>query len=96
MLDQAETPEPGSVLTEMEAQAEKVAEAANALLGLQGEVRDSEIAEWNSNLKAIEEQLFEILQQQAKNGISDDLAPILEEIRECFELKVAPEAAAEG
>lgn len=83
------------VITKMDDQLAKVLSAAQKILTLEGEVRDAEIAEWNANHDRIMAKLFELLQKEAENGISDDLAPILEQIREAFQL-VNPAAAASG
>ena len=78
----AEDSDEPDIIVRMKDLKKEVKAMKKKLKSLAGEVRKGELKDWNANHEQLKAQLFAVLQSQADNGeISDDLAPILEEIR---------------
>lgn len=81
---------PPSVVNTMERQLREIQEMTAKLKAIKDDsFQEKEVADWNAMHDRIKALLFQVLSNEEHGEISDDLAPVLEEIRKEFQIDIA-------
>ena len=81
-----------AVMQQLHEELESVKQATGMLKSLTGELRSTKIESWNAQHEEVKVLLFKFMSQEALESVSDELAVVLEQIRQEFVLPIEVEA----